>query len=93
MHDVYYYSHTFKEHRYSDYTLVCTAQEHCSGPNDIRLTRYSSDRVGRLEVCAGGLWGTVCGNGATISLVKVACRQLDHATNGGQHIADLLKIM
>ncbi|CAI8040795.1 Deleted in malignant brain tumors 1 protein, partial [Geodia barretti] len=35
--------------------------------------------VGRLEVCANGTWGTVCGNAATIALVRVACRQLNHA--------------
>ncbi|CAI8040794.1 Scavenger receptor cysteine-rich domain-containing group B protein, partial [Geodia barretti] len=38
--------------------------------------------VGRLEVCANGTWGTVCGNAATIALVRVACRQLNHAPGG-----------
>ena len=64
-------------------TILFAAQESCSETDAIRLTRYLSDRIGRLEVCAGGLWGTVCGNGATNALVKVACRQLNHATNGG----------
>ena len=60
-----------------------SAQESCGGTDNIRLTRFSSDTVGRLEVCEGGLWGTVCGNGATGALVKVVCRQLNNATTGG----------
>ena len=45
------------------------------------MTRGSA-AVGRLEVCAGGLWGTVCGRGATNTIVKVVCRQLLHAAGG-----------
>ncbi|CAI8020960.1 Scavenger receptor cysteine-rich type 1 protein M130 [Geodia barretti] len=60
----------------------CEAQESCNEPNAIRLTRFSSDTMGRLEVCANGMWGTVCGNTATIALVRVACRQLNHAPGG-----------
>ena len=53
-----------------------TAQESCSEEESIRLTRYSSKSVGRLEVCVGGFWGTVCGNQATTAIVAVVCRQL-----------------
>ena len=62
--------------------LTQIAQESCSGTNGIRLTRFSSDTMGRLEVCADGMWGSVCGNAATIDLVRVACRQLNHAPGG-----------
>ena len=56
-----------------------TALEPCSDPEAIRLTSYIIDTFGRLEVCSGGYWGTVCGIGATNAIAKVACRQLNHA--------------
>ena len=61
-----------------------TVQESCSGEGIVRLTksRSSNDTVGRLEVCASGLWGTVCKKEATNTLVKVVCRQLSHAADG-----------
>ena len=49
----------------------------------IRLTHSPSDTIGRLEVCSGDKWGTVCGIGATIdTIATVACRELNHAANG-----------
>ena len=62
--------------------LTHTALEPCSDPEDIQLARYISDTFGRLEVCSGGYWGTVCGIGATDAIAKVACRQLNHAATG-----------
>lgn len=57
--------------------------EPCTSTDTIRLTQFSSDRIGRLEVCSGDKWGTVCGNGATISTIAtVACRELNHAAKG-----------
>ena len=59
-------------------------REPCSSSTDtIRLTHLSSDTIGRLEVCSGDKWGTVCGIGATIdTIATVACRELDHAAEG-----------
>ena len=58
-------------------------QQLCSGSNSIRLTQFhSSDTIGRLEVCAGGIWGSVCSNGVTAALAEVACRELNHAAGG-----------
>ena len=56
----------------------------CSSSTDtIRLTQYSSDTIGRLEVCSGDKWGTVCGEGATLNTIAtVACRELNHAAIG-----------
>ena len=59
-----------------------TDRESCSDPEAIRLTKYISDTIGRLEVCSGGYWGSVCGIGATDAIAKVACRQLNHAATG-----------
>ena len=55
----------------------------CSPDNPVRLTQYSRDVVGRLEVCINGIWGTVCGNGAPATpLLQVVCRELNHAATG-----------
>ena len=36
---------------------------------------------GRLEVCAGTIWGTVCQDGFDLNAAKVACRQLGFPEN------------
>ena len=54
----------------------------CNESDTIRLTHYASDTIGRLEMCSSGIWGTVCGNGATDDVATVACRELNHATTG-----------
>jgi hypothetical protein len=64
----------------------CEALEPCSDPEDIQLARYISDTFGRLEVCSGGYWGTVCGIGATNTIANVACRQLNHAATGRLYV-------
>ena len=64
--------------------LQSLVQEPCSDGDTVRLTQFSSETVGRLEVCSGGVWGTVCGNGTTIDTVAtVVCKELDHAAEGG----------
>ena len=37
---------------------------------------------GRLEVCAVGVWGTVCNNEFDINDARVVCRQLGIQENG-----------
>ena len=37
---------------------------------------------GRVEVCVGGCWGTVCGNDFYVSDASVVCRELGHPTFG-----------
>ena len=57
----------------------------CSTSNNtIRLGQSSIDTFGRLEVCSGNKWGTVCGSGANLeTIARVACRELNHAANNG----------
>ena len=53
-------------------------------PNSIRLAPIEEGREteGRLEVCSGDKWGSVCGKGANNAIAIVACRELNHAANG-----------
>ena len=61
-----------------------TVKEPCEVPNSIRLTTtwFRNRTIGRLEMCSGNVWGTVCGNGAHRAIAVVACTELNHAANG-----------
>ena len=68
---------------FSDYNF--TVREPCSPEGAIRLAEefYFSDAVHRLEVCIGGHWGSVCGDGENDnSIARVACGELHHAADG-----------
>ena len=45
---------------------------------DIRLVGVSSEREGRVEVCIGGVWGTVGDDGGSSTDARVVCRQLGY---------------
>jgi deleted-in-malignant-brain-tumors protein 1 len=61
------YSHT------QDVGVVC--QEACTA-GEVRLVNGQSNSQGRLEVCIGGLWGTVCDNQFHNVDAQVVCKQL-----------------
>ncbi|XP_021345095.1 neurotrypsin-like, partial [Mizuhopecten yessoensis] len=61
-----------------DFAFVLTnLYSNCSGqaPQHVRLV--GGKHQGRLEVYHDGVWGTVCDDGATNTIAKVVCRQLD----------------
>ena len=59
-----------------------TALVPCNETNAIQLTLGTSVTIGRLEVCSGGYWKSVCGVGTTNATATVACRQLNHGHQG-----------
>ena len=63
--------------------------EPCNETGAIRLTHgevlFSDNSVsGRLEVCSGGQWGSVCYSDETTNgnIGKVACRELNQTARG-----------
>ncbi len=50
----------------------------------IQLVGGSNILQGRVEVCSGGAWGTVCDDSFGNVDAQVVCRQLGYSTTGIQ---------
>ena len=48
---------------------------------DIRLTGGSQSNIGRVEICRGNVWGTVCYSLSTYD-ANVICRTLGYLNEG-----------
>ena len=57
--------------------LISTAVLGCYD-GDVRLIQGSISREGTVEICNGGVWGTVCDRTWDTSDAKVVCRQLGY---------------
>ena len=54
----------------------------CFVEGEVRLRGGNISREGRVEMCSGGVWGTVCDDGWGTSDARVVCRQLGYPTIG-----------
>ena len=61
------------------FALLLNADEgfSCAREGELRLTggRYSGE--GRLELCSGGVWGTVCNKNWDVTDASIACADLN----------------
>lgn len=62
---------------------VHTASSNCN-EGEARLVNGREEREGRLEVCANGVWGTVCSSNFRRSAAYVACKQLGYNDSDGE---------
>ena len=45
--------------------------------SDVRLVDEEWEYEGRVEICYGGIWGTVCDDYINDDMATVVCRQLN----------------
>ena len=54
----------------------------CSNEGDVRLLNGSSAQEGMVEICIGGIYGTICDDKWSDLDASVVCSQLGYSENG-----------
>ena len=66
-----------------DASVKCTVTECYEGV--VRLVGGMNKTQGRVEICLGGLWGTVYDDSWTYQDAQVVCKQLGYPYSGTVH--------
>ena len=59
---------------------------------ELRLVGGSSDKEGRVEICVGGVWGTICDDNYDRTDAAVICRQLGFGDEGNTRLEGCLLV-
>lgn len=59
---------------------------------DVRLVNGATGR-GRVEICSGNSWGTICNDDWDESEAVVVCRQLNFNDGQGEHCQTIIAIL
>ena len=66
--------------------------ESCATQGTLRLVGGQTSEEGRLEVCIGGLWGSVCDNYWSTHNARVVCRELGYGVDGQKTLSIIIII-
>ena len=68
--------------RFSSIILVAGSLHSNCTDGEVRLIGGTAENEGRVEVCYGHTWGTVCDNGWSHHDANIVCRQLGYQPFG-----------